>query len=168
VNVLFDQQPDPEKRKKDNEKDRENDPAGGGDPSFGFRQELAHAARAPVVRVHELRASGCQRCSPESGLCRKLDVLLGKRLVDAGSLAWVCFGLEFVGLPRIGTRRLVLVLLRRNELLRLLLLLRHGVCLHEFRTAKTAKLAFRRIDLSAILALVHMDRDGSIHAVLNE
>ena len=82
MDVLFDQQPHPEKREKDNEKDRENDPAGGGDPSFGFRQELAHTARTPVIRIHELGSPIYQRRRLKCGLGRKLNVLLRKRLVD--------------------------------------------------------------------------------------
>jgi hypothetical protein len=46
-------------------------------------------------------------------------------------------------------------------------MLRLRVPLHELGTAETAELAFGRIDLSAILALVHMGGNGDVHAVLN-
>jgi hypothetical protein len=41
-----------------------------------------------------------------------------------------------------------------------------GILLKEFRTAEAAELALGRIDLSAILARVHIYSDGSVHAVI--
>jgi hypothetical protein len=62
--------------------------------------------------------------------------------------------LELVGLPRVRARRL----LRLVWLLRVLLGLRVLLRLRQyFRTAKSAKLALRRVSLPAILAL---DRVG--------
>ena len=146
LNVLFHQESDPKKRKEYDEENGEDDPTGCRDASIDAGKKLAHAVRAAIVAAHELRIPNSHRIAAEMRIRVRFP---GLRL-----------RLKLVGLPGVWTGRLVTVV-------RLLLLLHRLLPNQEFSPAKTTKLTFRSIPLSAILTLDHSDIYRKFHALSN-
>jgi hypothetical protein len=143
VHVLFDQQTDPKQRKKEYQENGKSDPAGGRDLSLEPRHHVAHAARAPIGRVHHLRLAERERLRLILKVPRELNVQ-GLNLIYLLGLSSLGFrGLKLIGLPRVRTGRRVIILGRR-------------LLDQEFSPAKPAEITFGVIELSAILTLSHI------------
>jgi hypothetical protein len=150
AHVFFNQQSNPEKRKKHDHQHGKNNPPGGRDFSLGS-ENLSGAARAIsfiICRSNGMRFLISERLRRLKRRRIKDWILVAERLnlIDLRRFRFrlVVGDLKFVGFPRVWTRRLLFKTLDFRNLID-----------KKFRAAKTAKIVSEIARSTAILTLYH-------------
>lgn len=157
ADIFANQKTNPEKRKKRDQKNGEDDPAGGRSASFTARQQLTVASRAMISRRRHRRR-----------LLVRLKIQIRLRRTGTAKLLnrrghSLAVGPKLIGLPGVRTRRRFLEVRWLGERLRLRL--DEGLSLRRLRirrrsgreieSAEPAKIARRVVNLSALNAFDH-------------